>query len=74
MWWKILIAVLSLILLVSPIDLSPLGIGFDDIGAIIAMVASIASTVKSFKTQRGQKNGSSSSGDGSDGYNDVHYN
>jgi len=51
MWWKILIAVLCGVLILSPLDivpeaiLGPLG-GVDDIGYIVGIVASLISAFK----------------------------
>ena len=64
MWWKIAIAVICGILVLSPIDFSALHFGIDDIGAFVAMVASIVSAVKSFKPTGSSKKST-------DIYNDV---
>ena len=64
MWWKIAIAVICGILVLSPIDFSALHIGVDDIAAFVAMVTSIISAVKSFKLTGSSKKSS-------DIYNDV---
>ena len=68
MWWKILIAVLCLVLIVSPVDFSPAMLGIDDIGAFAGLVGAIISAIKGFKLGRASKE------EEDDKYNDVNQN
>ncbi|MBQ6570318.1 MAG: DUF1232 domain-containing protein [Clostridia bacterium] len=58
-WWKLLIAVLSVILLVSPFDLIldwiPIVGGIDDIGYIVTAIVTIISAFSGSKTPKSNK-------------------
>ena len=55
MWWKILIAVVCAVLLISPIDALP-GLPFDDIIYGLGMVSTLLSTFKGMKGKKGDEN------------------
>jgi uncharacterized membrane protein YkvA (DUF1232 family) len=69
MWWKIILAVVCGVVLISPLDMSPLVLGFDDITATIGLIASIISMVSKHKQNLEQKRAANSGAD--DDLNDV---
>lgn len=52
MWWKIAVAVICAVILISPIDLSLGHIGIDDILAALGMVTTLLSTFKGLKDRK----------------------
>ena len=58
MWWKILIAVICGVILISPIDLSVAHFGIDDILAALGMATTLLSTFKGLKNAVPKKNDS----------------
>ena len=62
MWWKILIAIVCAVLIISPVDILS-GLPFDDIVYALGLVSSVFGTIKGAKKK-----------DDNDGINDVDHN
>lgn len=71
MWWKVVIAVVCGVLLISPLDLSPGLLGVDDIGAVVGMIATIIGMISQQKKAFEDKKAANSAAAAGDSFNEV---